>query len=68
MELGGFGVVRAGGRFASNGGGIYDLAAPKGVVGEDVTAGADVGEDGLVVIDVVALVSIDEDHVDGIEN
>ena len=61
--MGGFGVIRADGRFASNGGGICDLAAPEGVVGEDVAAGADVGEDGFVVIDVVALVGIDEYHI-----
>jgi len=45
--------------------GIKDLAIPKGVVGEDESAGAGDGQDEFVVLVVDALVGIDEDYVEG---
>ena len=42
------------------------LIAPQGVVSKDVTARTDMREDGIVVINVVALVGVDEDEVEDI--
>ena len=44
--------------------GIEDLAIPKGVVGEDESAGAGDGQDEFVVLVVDVLVGIDEDYVE----
>ena len=45
--------------------GVDDVAVPKGVVGEDEAAGTEQGEDGLVGLDVCALVAVDEGHIEG---
>lgn len=44
-------------------GGIDNLAVPKGIVGDDETAGTYSGQHGVEIIDVVALVGIDEDEI-----
>ena len=44
--------------------GIEDLAVPKGVVGEDESAGAGDGQDEFVVLVVDSFVGIDEDYVE----
>lgn len=45
--------------------GVEDLAIPKGVVGENESAGAGDGQDEFVILVVDALVGIDEDYVEG---
>ena len=45
--------------------GIEDLAIPKGVVGENESAGAGDGQNKFVVLVVDTLVGIDEDYVEG---
>ena len=46
---------------------LCHLPTPEGVVGENVAAGTHEGEDGLVVIEVMPLVGVDEDEVERME-